>query len=140
MEISHLLPCTLLHPLITPLMIGQPLMLICHLICCHSTGRLCMLYSATPDRLYMLPLPTDFTGCLSQQTLHAATPDRLYMLPLPLADSNSNLLPYTLDSRVSMLTILQHICCHSTDSLQFFLCLPWHIACFKLSCVATLWA
>jgi len=83
MAISHLLPCTLLHPLMTPLMIGRPLMLICHLISCHSTGRLCMLYAATPDRLYMLPLPTDFTCCLSRQTLHAATSNRLYILPLP---------------------------------------------------------
>ena len=32
------------------------------------------------------------------------------------------------------------ICCHSTGSLQFSLRLPCHISCFKLSCVATLWA
>ena len=47
-------------------------------------------------RLWMLPLPTDFECCHSQQILDAANTDRLCMLPLPTDFTSSCAFPGTL--------------------------------------------
>ena len=113
-------------------------------MCCHPSDRLLICCPSMTDLSHAAILLTDFSCCFFQQTLVAATSNRLYLLPHS-TDFRCCHFRQTLDSA----TFDRLLGAASSDRLwmpslstdfTIFLRLPWHSACFKLSCVATLWA